>query len=236
MKYLIFTFILSINSLILSQNEIITMNGTIYRAKTNFTDILYTQKEYVSGNYDNGTIKHIFYNKENRVKASEEVKILNNQIINYDFKIEDLDIIGNIKQSDSKIVLTSNINGKINTKDLYLDKELIVGPMLPGYIKENLSKLKNRIDLEFYIPYFNMLRVIEMKIVTVNNNENQLNVEMKIRNPILSFLLPPVKMTLDKITGNILTINGPTILPDPLNPNSKKSINTNIIYYYGDLK
>jgi len=190
----------------------------------------------VSGNYDNGTIKHLFYNKENRVKASEEVKILNNQIINYDFKIEDLDIIGNIKQSDSKIVLTSNINGKINTKDLYLDKELIVGPMLPGYIKENLSKLKNGIDLGFYIPYFNMLRVIEMKIVTVNDNENQLNVEMKIRNPILSFLLPPVKMTLDKITGNILTINGPTILPDPLNPNSKKSINTNIIYYYGDLK
>lgn len=237
-KHIFYIFLLMIltSQLLVSQANQLTMYGEIYRQDTGFTDLIYTQKEFVTGDYNNGIIQHIFYNKENQIKALESVELLDNKITNYDFKILDFNILGNLKQKDNKLIITRILNGKEKQKELELKNNIVVGPMLPQYIETNLIKIKNGESLLFFIPYFDMLTLIEMEIVNMNSGSiNEIDVEMRLNNPILGFLLPAVKMTLDN-NGKIIIINGPTILPDPAKPNSKKRVNTEILYKYGDLK
>ncbi|MBN2616838.1 MAG: hypothetical protein JXR64_00855 [Spirochaetales bacterium] len=233
MRYVRFILLLS-TQLLFSQDLKQTMYGEIFRQDSSLKDRLYIQKEFQVGNFKNGTFQHIFYNNQNEVKAFETVEIEESKIKNYDFSIADLGIEASAKELENNVLLTKIINGKIEQKDIELKGDLVVGPLLPQYILENLNKIKNNEKLFFYIPYFDLLTLIKMEISKVENNNN-LTIEMRLSNPLLSFLLPPVKMILSD-TGKIVKIDGPTILPDPNKPNSKKTVYTEIIYKYGDFK
>lgn len=232
MRFLYTSFIiLFISNSIFSEDLLPTFTGILYREGT--TELIYTQKEFKEKSKEESKIWHNFYDKSGELKASETAKLNNNSLYSYDLELKDLDFKGNIIFNSDDLVMTRYSKDSIKSKTFKVGKDILVGPLLPQYIKNNFKAIKSGEAIYFYLPFFDMLTFVEMKIKSIETNASSTTIEMKLKNPLLSFLISSVFMELDS-EGTIKEIHGPTILPDPETPGSKKTINTDIIYKYGD--
>lgn len=225
---------------IFSAEKTDVMSGSLYRQRSMKQELLFTQREYIVGNENTGEIVHQYFGVDQELAASENVKKLDGKLVSYEIVITELNFKGSLNLSGDKFELIREKNGKIKTKSINMTDNIVVGPMLSYFIKENMSTLLSGEEVNFMLPYFDLMSLIPMRLKAKKDfkgsSDNILLIEMALKSPLLRLLIDPVDFVLDKETGTILEIHGPTILPEPGLGNPRKLVDADIYYTYrGDL-
>lgn len=237
-KYQIILFIyISLTVSLFSSEKIEVMNGNIFRQGTSGEELLYVQKEYMVGDEESGEISHHYYARGEELAAFETVFVNNGELLLYKTAIDELGFSGSLRKVDDKLEIIREKNGKIRTKNINWKDNIVVGPMLSYFIKDNIELLARGEALEFHLPYFDIMALIPMRLKAAKGYEDVSNetfaIEMTLRSPLLRLLIDPVEMILDRENGSVLQIHGPTILPEPGQGNPNKFIDADIFYSYG---
>lgn len=237
-KYNIAIFIFGIITMSLfSSEKIEVMNGNIFRQGTAGEELLYVQKEYIVGDEISGEISHHYYAGGEELAAFETVFVNNGELILYQTAINELNFNGSLRKVDDKLEIIREKNGRVRTKSVNWKDNIVVGPMLSYFIKENIELLLKGEELEFHLPYFDIMTLIPMRLKALKGSEYETSetfaIEMTLKSPLLRLLIDPVEMILSREDGSVLEIHGPTILPEPGQSNSNKLVNADIIYSYG---
>ncbi len=106
--------------------------------------------------------------------------------------------------------------------------------MLPDFIETNQSRLLMGETLNFLLPYFEKQTLVPFRMVPVEEtlNTDQIRIQMKLKNFLLGMLIDPVDFILDRESGKVTEIHGPTILPDPYSRKKTTMVDTEIYYTY----
>lgn len=237
MKKILFMLFISLfisNLYSFEENEV--MRGMIYRQDSIEPDLLYVQKEFRSGDLSSEEISHRYFGSDNEMEAFETVTLENGKIDFYETAINGLGFSGTLQFENKRIKITRIMNGKTKTKSLRMRNDLIVGPMLPSFVQENLQVLSEGDVVHFHLPFFERMTLIPMILVRKKGLERETDstmiIEMKLKSRLLNFFIDPVEMTVDMNKGKIIEIHGPTILPDPGGEKSKKHVDADIYYEY----
>jgi hypothetical protein len=213
------------------------MTGFIYKQGSWKKDLLYIQKEFLTGNSKNGEISHQYFNTAEELAAFETVSLNNGNINFYETEIRELDFYGSLRQRGDSLEMVRIVKGKEKTKQISGKTNILVGPMLPYFIKDNVDLLLDGEELDFYLPYFDFMTLIHMELEKKSGQDritgNTMIIEMKIKNPLLKLLVESIEMVINLKNGSIEEIHGPTILPEPGLSNKNKLVNANIFYNYG---
>ncbi len=240
MKQIVLMIIISIFMESAFSNEAVeVMRGYIYRKGTQEQDLMYVQKE-IRQQFDKAeSISHQYYGADNELEAFETVKLENGVIDLYETAINGLNFEGSLQIKENSIKLMRVQDGKFKEREIRIKENLIVGPMLPSFVEQNADDLMAGEKVVFYLPFFDGMTlipmVLEAKDSRDNGESNTFTIEMKLKSRLLSLFIDTIDMVLDKNTGKIVEIHGPTILPDPVNSSSREFVDANIYYEYGGI-
>jgi hypothetical protein len=215
------------------------MKGFIYRQGSEEKDLMYVQKETREGDSESLKISHHYFDSDEELEAFETVVLESGRIQLYETAINELDIYGALMMEDDRVRLVRRQKGEMKERNINYREGLIVGPMLPFFVEQNMETLLKGDRVGFYLPFFERMTlipmVLEMKDKHEKSSDSRIVVEMKLKSRILSWLIDPVDMVWDLDREKIIEIHGPTILPDPRGGNSGDYINANIYYEYGGI-
>lgn len=215
------------------------MRGFIYRQGSDEKDLMYVQKESREGDSESLRISHHYFDSEEELEAFETVVLENGRIRQYETSINGLDLYGSLSLVDDKVRLMRRQKGKLKERDIGYREGLIVGPMLPQFMEQNMEALLGGDAVGFHLPFFERMTLIPMVLEMKGNGGDRSGstvvVEMKLKSRILNWLIDPVDMVWDLDQGKIIEIHGPTILPDPRGGNGGDYIDANIYYQYGGI-
>lgn len=232
-KLIVVILILVNISNISGKERFLSMSGNIYRSGTDRGDLLFRQEEYVIGDNINGIIEHKYYSADNNLAAFESVTLLDGRIGRYETKIREIGFSGLIEIDGEYLIVTRNIENRVRTRKIRNKDNVIVGPMLPQFIKDNLPILKEGEVVDFHLPYFDFLTLVplEMKMIEGRDRANDLlSVEMTLKSAFLSLFIDPIEFLIDGETGEVQEIHGQTILPESGYGNPRKMVYAEIYY------
>ena len=240
MKQVVFLIILTILiQSALAGEALEVMRGFIYRKDSLEKDLMYVQKE-IRQEYNKGErISHQYFGLDNELEAFETVELDNGQIELYETAINGLGFKGSLQIKENRIRLIRIQEGKTKEREIKLRDNLIVGPMLPTFVEQNVDILLEGNTVDFYLPFFDRMTLIPMVLETkegaTDSVKGSVIIEMRLKSRLLNLFIDPIDMVMDLSSGKIVEIHGPTILPDPVNSDSKEFVDANIYYEYGGI-
>ena len=210
-----------------------TAEGRIFR-KEGDKELLYIQKEYVRIMENFSEISHVYFKEDQTEAAFEKVTIEQGELEFYEVGIEDLDSYGSITREGDELKVYFRQSGKEKTREIPYERTLVTGPQLPEFIQNNKDSLIKGETVYFHLPFLERQTIIPFQLIPRENNsrENRITVQMKLKNFFLGMLIDPVDFILERSSGRVLEIHGPTILPDPYSLGKNSMVNTQIYYNY----
>lgn len=232
-------FLLSLMTLTLNAESIQTLEGKIYREGTDKRDLMYIQKEYIEFDIENGlkTITHSYYDPQGIEVAREWVQIENGEVKVYGNQFNRIDTFGLLSKEGNNYNMIFYDGKKTKDKNLALPYSWVAGPLLASHISENLQDILEGEKIEFHLPFFDRLTTVPF-IFSLKEDFPEKGlaiVDFKLKNFLLGLLIDTIEFVVDRDTGRVLEIHGPTVLPDPLNPDNKGQVDANIYYTYPTL-
>lgn len=229
--FLIFSWSLSFY---LGADSIQTMEGRIYRDGTDKSDLMYIQKEFIEVNNGVKTITHSYFNPEGEEIAKEWVEIDGGDVLFYGNRFNTIDTFGMLSKDNNNYNMIYNNGNRSRDKDLTLSNTWVAGPLLSDHLAENLEEILEGERIEFNLPFFDRLTTVPFVFELKEDKpaEDKAVVVFKLKNFLLGMLIEDIDFVVDRESGRVMEIHGPTILPDPRNPDSKGQVNANIYYTY----
>ncbi len=219
--------------------EVEVMKGFVYREGSEEKDLMYIQKEIREGTYDSLKISHRYFSSDEELEAYESVVLENGSLGLYETAINGLGFKGSLELVDGRVRLVRVKDGKYREKKIRNRENLVVGPLLPSFVEENISTLQKGETVVFHLPFFDGMTLIPMLLEAKEGDRDYTGrhvvVEMRMKSRLLSWFIQPVDMTFDLDMEKITEIHGPTILPDPRGGGGKDYVEANIYYQYGGI-
>jgi len=220
MKKIVFIFLFFILTPITVFTEEL-FEGDIYLQGTNKGLLLFRHKNSIEVKGDEIVLRHIYNTIEGGLAALEEVQFVKGKLTTYKVEMPDSKCGCNLERRNDKIIFSFTRMGDPQHKESEYTSDIVMGPTLRAFIKQNWNPLMNGRSVYFKLPAMNLQRVAEFQLRLQPDSEYARNgtavFRMKIANYFLRLFVDPVDLVFDVATKRMIEIHGKSLLQRKVN-------------------
>jgi hypothetical protein len=207
------------------------VKGKVY--DLDMKNVLFTYDHKTNGQGEDKIVNNVFQAPDGATVATEKTVVKGKNLVSYEVEQKQVGTVGKVEVQGDRVNFSYTKEGKTKSDSEKLKGNLVVGPTLIPFIRENWQTLLGgkEIDVRFGVP--DRLETVGFTLKKVEdkdyNGQKAVVIRMKATSFIIAALVKPVHFTLSANSDRLLEMRGRTV-PKKKEGDSFKDLDAVVVY------
>jgi hypothetical protein len=207
------------------------VKGKVY--DLDMKNVLFTYDHKINGQGEDKTVNNLFLAPDGSTVATEKTVVKGKSLVSYEVEQKQVGTVGKVEVQGDQVKFTYTKDGKTKSDSEKLKGNLVVGPTLIPFIRDNWQALLSGKEIDVRFGVADRLETVGFTLKKVEdkdyNGQKAVVIRMKATSFIIAALVKPVHFTLSANSDRLLEMRGRTV-PKRKDGDSWKDLDAVVVY------